>query len=344
MERKPAAQPNQEYRQIDDTWRAWIGENLLLGHAPQAIANILIQSGFRPQESGKEVNLAMQSPFLRSAERLINRNRKSEWLFKTYAKLNSLSKNPLEIDRRSRLDVDEFFENYYCRNRPVIITDMVDDWPAFQRWNLEYFRDKVGDKPVKVQYDRDKNPDYETESGKHVRTMSFGEYIDEIKRHSPTNNFYMTAQNTAANKEALKPLWRDLGQLPYLTKGEQEGMIWIGPAGTITPLHHDLTNNFMVQFMGRKQIDIMPSFDVVNVYNHLHVHSKVNPEAVDEAAFPLFKNATHIRCILQPKEVLFLPIGWWHYVKALDVSVTMTHTNFIRDNDFFSFYTANGKM
>jgi hypothetical protein len=32
-------------------------------------------------------------------------------------------------------------------------------------------------------------------------------------------------------------------------------------------------------------------------------------------------------------EILFVPLGWWHQVKALDFSMTITYTNFVWPND-----------
>jgi hypothetical protein len=46
-----------------------------------------------------------------------------------------------------------------------------------------------------------------------------------------------------------------------------------------------------------------------------------------------------VECYLEPGEILFLPIGCLHFVQALEISVTMSFTNFhFDDNDFTSFY------
>jgi hypothetical protein len=47
---------------------------------------------------------------------------------------------------------------------------------------------------------------------------------------------------------------------------------------------------------------------------------------------------------LHPGEILFLPIGCLHYVEALDISVTVSFTNFVFDNEFSCFYAAYGAV
>jgi hypothetical protein len=64
----------------------------------------------------------------------------------------------------------------------------------------------------------------------------------------------------------------------------------------------------------------------------------VDGGAVDLARFPGMQQANLIECTLEPGELLFLPIGWWHYVEGLEASVTMTYTNFLARNDFHDGY------
>ncbi|CAJ0767392.1 1369_t:CDS:2, partial [Entrophospora sp. SA101] len=49
------------------------------------------------------------------------------------------------IDRRSNLTMDEFINEYAIPNKPVIITDIVTNWPAFKKWSLEYLVENFGD-------------------------------------------------------------------------------------------------------------------------------------------------------------------------------------------------------
>jgi hypothetical protein len=40
-------------------------------------------------------------------------------------------------------------------------------------------------------------------------------------------------------------------------------------------------------------------------------------------------------------EILFMPFGWWHQVKALDFSLAITYTNFVWLNDSYRNYPTD---
>jgi ribosomal protein L16 Arg81 hydroxylase len=35
---------------------------------------------------------------------------------------------------------------------------------------------------------------------------------------------------------------------------------------------------------------------------------------------------------LEPGEAIFIPVGWWHHVKSLEVSISVSFTNFVFPN------------
>lgn len=40
--------------------------------------------------------------------------------------------------------------------------------------------------------------------------------------------------------------------------------------------------------------------------------------------FPGVKDARYWDCILEEGEVLYIPVGWWHYVRGLSVSFSVS--------------------
>lgn len=324
---------------VGDDWRRWIAENLMLGVAPPAIAAVLVNAGIARAEADAEIETALRSPYLHGARRLVNRIKKRDWVLGIQSKLNRIGAN--EIERRERLTGPEFLEQYYRTNRPVIITGMLEHYPARTKWNLDYFADpRFKDRMVEVQFGRNADPQYELNSIAHKRQIPFGEYVDMVRKAGTSNDFYMTANNDARNRDALKELWDDVGSLPeYLDSDPaRRGFFWFGPAGTITPFHHDLTNNFMAQIVGRKLVRLIAPCELANVYNHRHCFTEVDARAVDLQRFPAMAGVPILECVLEPGEILFLPVGWWHYVEALDISVTLASTNFHWQNDFYTNY------
>lgn len=329
-------------RSVDDNHRRWIAENLLLDCSPELIHEALVKAGLDGEQVVGEINLALQSPYFLGADRLRNRLKKRDWLLAAYRKGNRLHPDSQVIMRKDRLSRDEFLAEHYSTNRPVIITGMMNDWPALHKWNLDYFARHFGEREVEIQFGRNASLNYETEREKFLKRIKFGEFVDMILSAGRTNDFYLTANNNSSNKLALPELWEDIVQIPdYLDNADpQSGFFWMGPSGTITPFHHDLTNNFMGQVIGRKLVKVTPSWDLPLMRNERHVFSQVDGRGLSPQVNPPNDSPQIIECILEPGELLFLPIGCLHYVESLDISVTVSFTNFRFDNDFSSFYNT----
>lgn len=326
---------------VEDNWRRWIAENLMLGSAPPALSAIMVSNGISANEAQAEIDAALCSPYLHGARRMANRVAKRDWVLSIQSQLNRLGDD--SIPRRERLSGDEFLQQYYRSNRPVIITGMLEHFPARSKWTLDYFAGRFADRMVEVQFGRNSDTQYEMNSIAHKREVRFGDYIDMVRTCGSSNDFYMTANNDSKNRESLKELWDDVAALPeYLTDDvERRGFFWFGPAGTITPLHHDLTNNFMAQIMGRKRVRLVAPCELPRIYNVRHCFTDVDAKAVDLQRFPAMADVTIHDCLLEPGEILFLPVGWWHHVEALDISVTLAATNFRWNNDFYTNYPPN---
>ncbi|MRV72417.1 cupin-like domain-containing protein [Duganella sp. FT92W] len=323
---------------ISDEWRRWIAENLMLGSHPDTLAGILVQSGVGLRDAQAELAAALASPYLQGVQRLHNRLAKRDWLLGIQAQLNRLA--PMEIPRRHQLSGEDFLHQHYIANRPVILTGWLDD-VSRDDWSLERLAQRFGDRTVEVQFGRNADPDYEMNSIAHKRTMRFSEYTGLVAASGHTNDFYMTANNGQQNRHALRELWDDVPKLPHYLADEPAGFFWLGPAGTVTPFHHDLTNNFMIQLSGRKRVRLIAPCETPKLYNQRHCFTPVDGRAIDTQRFPAMAGVPVPECVLEPGEVLFLPVGWWHFVEALDISITVSATHFKWDNDFYSNYPTN---
>lgn len=331
-----------ESPKMDANWRKWIAENVLLNVDAQAIARRLVESGFPLTVAIEHVEDALQHPYLAAArEKIAKHNAKPAWFLSTLASLARESSQWGRIERRAGISSEEFFDRYYATNTPLVIEKRLAGWPAMERWTLDYLAERFGERQVEIQFDRTADPTYELNSDHHKKMMPLAAFVNLIRK-GPSNEYYMTANNFGHNQQQLAALYDDLGTLDEFletpTPEKKLGMLWLGPAGTLTQTHHDLTNNLMAQVIGRKVVKLVSPLDSPNMYNFRHVYSRITDldAPVDFAAYPLFKDVTVMPVLLEPGDVLFIPIGWWHHVRSLDVSMTLTCTGFRRRNDYYN--------
>ena len=89
-----------------------------------------------------------------------------------------------QIERVHTINKGAFIKNYVKPQKPVVIECLVNDWPAYKLWNLDFIKDIAGDKEVPLYDDRPVKHD-EGFNQAHA-SMKMSEYIDLLKKQ-PTN-------------------------------------------------------------------------------------------------------------------------------------------------------------
>jgi hypothetical protein len=268
----------------------------------------------------------------------------------------------VEIERKSKLSPAEVAEKHLRDpGKPVIITDATEHWPALSKWTFEFFKKTYGSDPGIAWRG------LMSGVGKLTTLSAYIDYLDEPSRDlagvwtgkklgkdgqppplSPgekASPFYLLdwfafrqhpeLYDDIAPAPNCIPDWT-LALSPTLkrvlegTSGSEYWAIFIGPEGSLSKLHRDYwnTHGYLAQIQGRKRATLFSPEDSDFVYG-----GQVDPEQPDLGRFPLFAQATAYEGIIGPGDTLVMPANWWHHVRGLEKSITMSH-NFFNESNF----------
>jgi len=234
-----------------------------------------------------------------------------------------LKLNLQDIPRVKTISKEDFIKHYFKPQQPVVIEEYIKDWPAYSKWSLEYMKDIAGDKTVPL-YD-DRPVDYKDGFNEPHAKMKMSEYVDLLKSEPTKYRVF---------------LWNVLKEIPQLQKDytvpnfglklmKKLPMLFFGGENSHTFMHHDidLANIFHFHFEGKKQCILFDQKQ--NDYLYKIPHSLITREDIDFSnpdfeKWPALKKAKGWHCELHHGEVLYMPEGYWHYMKYLTPGFSMS--------------------
>jgi len=229
-----------------------------------------------------------------------------------------------QIDCVDDISKEEFEKNYLKARRPLIIKNMAKNWPAYEKWSLDYMKTVVGDKMVPL-YDSSK-ADPSKPINAAAAEMKFADYIDLIKSIPTDLRIFLfdpikQAPSLLADYIAPKNLMGGfLDSYPNM---------FFGGRGSVTFLHYDidLAHIFHTHFNGRKHVILFENkwkdrlYQIPYATYALEDYDVENP---DFQKFPALKGIKGVEAFLEHGDTLFMPTGYWHWMKYLDGSFSIS--------------------
>jgi len=219
------------------------------------------------------------------------------------------------VPRVDRLDRDGFHAAAK-RGIPLVIAGVVSRWPL-AALTPAALGERFGHLRVRARVDDYVETAFSPE--KKTAEMSLGEYLRLGRAVSEGLPPYLANQRL--------PQLDELCEWPAYYEQYRDARVWLGPAGTVTPLHCDYTDNLFAQVWGSKRFRLFPPHHERFLYTWqagpVLFGSRFDPEAPDYEALPAARQAEEVQCVLEPGELLFLPSGWFHHVRALELSLSV---------------------
>jgi hypothetical protein len=330
---KPEAEAT---RDSDERMQRTAAEALVAGQSVADVIAILGAAGVDEVDAAVLAAEVLTDPVLDVARYERQRYQKLASVMAMQQQMRDLAQPADTVDRRRGLSRRKFLESYYAVNRPVVLEDVCDRWRACDVWSTAYLAEQLGETVVEVMSGRDTDPDYEANAGAHRSQLPFAEYARLVEAAGTSNDIYLVANNKLLESDAAAALWQDIAlDRRYLQPkaAKRRTFLWHGPAGTITPLHHDLMNVLFHQVVGWKRFTLVAAAQTPYVYNRRGVFSDVDAKHPDLERHPDYAKAQPLHVSVGPGEALFVPAGWWHHVEALEPSISVSCTAFVYPND-----------
>ncbi len=228
-----------------------------------------------------------------------------------------------DIPRVPTISKNDFMEYYFRLQKPVILERSIENWPAFNRWNLDYMKRVAGDKIVPLYDDR---PVHHKDGFNEPHAqMKMSEYIDLLKSEPTKYRIF---------------LWNILKEVPELQDDfefpdfglrlmKKLPMLFFGGRESHTFMHYDidLANIFHFHFEGVKQCILFPQTETKYLYKVPHsliTHESIDFSNPDYERWPALKMANGYKAQLKHGEALYMPEGYWHYMKYLTPGFSMS--------------------
>lgn len=206
----------------------------------------------------------------------------------------------LPVERVHKLAREAFSRDYDRAAKPVVVSGAVDHWKARSRWSHAWFKSNYGDRIVPIAV----GPRLES---RWVR-MQLGDFIDNSAQNGKQENYLRQFPVLTAFPELA-----DDFDVPLYCPSNRRLItnLWLGPCGTVQPLHKDnhnplaLINNILVQVVGRKRILLISGDQDRFVYQRApsqkdYHYSQVDVENPNFECFPLFRQAVILEATLAP--------------------------------------------
>ncbi len=235
------------------------------------------------------------------------------------------------IERIDNPSYDDFYRNYFLKNKPVIITGIASKWKALDQWNVDYLRSTSEDVGLEIIVSKDQSTIGNQEKGwlTHRKlSMGFHEFLNTIEDSNQLKRYYYLQYQKF---DKFPHLLNDIEVPAFIPSKDINTRLWIGSGKNITPVHHDTQSNILTQIRGRKQFTLFPPSESSALYpfpfrSKNRALSPVNLKEPNYEKYPRFKDAHPVEGILEPGEMIFQPVFWWHQVETISDDITISVT------------------
>lgn len=231
--------------------------------------------------------------------------------------------NYLTVERVATISPDDFYNNYVKPQKPLVIEQLTTDWPAYQKWHFDYIRKVAGDTMVPL-YNNDP-VDATKKVNEPDATMTMREYIDLLISGKTTLRIFLYSLLKNA------PILQNDFKFPNLKLKLLKGLpfLFFGGKNVNVFMHYDIDfpNILHFHFAGEKRCVIVSPEQTPMMYKIPYAnicHEDIDMDNPDFDKWPALRHVTPYVADLKHGEMLYMPEGYWHYMKYITPGFSMS--------------------
>lgn len=227
------------------------------------------------------------------------------------------------VERVKSISKKDFIAQYYKKQKPVLIESLTQDWPAKQKWNLDYIQSLAGEQVVPLY--NNKPTKGKQKSAVPATHMHLYDYIELLKA-GPTELRIFFFDLIKKMPELAKDFsYPDIGlkffkRLPVMFFGSKNSKV-------LAHYDMDLADLMHFHFHGKKSITLFPPEQAKYLYKvpyAVHNLECIDMSNPDFEKYPALKHVEGFYIEMNHGEALYMPSGYWHYIEYLNGGFSMT--------------------
>ncbi|MFS4457077.1 cupin-like domain-containing protein [Maribacter sp. 2304DJ31-5] len=229
------------------------------------------------------------------------------------------------VEKKYGMTYKEFAKKHLFACQPVVIGDACKDWAAKDKFTPEFFKNEYGSRDVVVEGQR----------------FKLEEYIDLMKTSTIENpapypcklqidkDYPELIPDILPRFQFALPDWTHSNMIKPFVRHVDTHEVFLGsPGGQFPYVHYDYMgfHAFITQLYGIKEFTVIPPEQTPYVYpkeNNSWVSEIPDIKNIDSVKYPLSTNLTPITFTVGPGETLFIPNGWWHTARSLNMTISV---------------------
>lgn len=227
------------------------------------------------------------------------------------------------VPRAGTLSPDEFFTRCGRPGVPVVFSEVAKDWKACREWSFDSFRARFGDdEAILVNHEI---------YGKAVGAAPYEfttlrDIIDQMR--SGGQKYVRFHPLLDRHKELLDDIdqrWLTDRMFEMTGDGYRFHTLFLGGAGTKTPIHSAGNENLFLQIEGKKRWHLWPATHTIIFDPEANrgpaKYCDLAPSNPDYGKYQAYRYADTWTVDLNPGELLYVPAYVWHHVENLSPAI-----------------------